>query len=70
MADEDQRLLDALPEELREGGPLPLVYYLVTGESADAAPTYRAVASHHYRTKATHCEPYYKPISRLIEWPK
>lgn len=70
MADEIRNLIDDLPKELREGGNLPLVYHLASGEAPTAAPTYRVAKSAAYRAQAIHCEPYYKPISRCLWWSK
>jgi len=60
-------LLEILSEGIREGGPLPLGYYLMSAEpAAMAAPTFRAAPSTAYRSKGTHCLPFYKPISRCF----
>ena len=58
-----------MPKKLREGGPLPLGYYMMRGESAasGAAPAFRAARSDVYRAVESHCMPFYKPISRTIK---
>lgn len=65
---EAPKLLEVLPEKLREGGPLPLGYYMMRAESAaSGAPVFRAARSDIYRSVASHCIPFYKPISRCIK---
>lgn len=57
-----------MPKKLREGGPLPLGYHMMRAESATSgAPVFRAARSSVYRSVASHCIPFYKPISRTIK---
>jgi hypothetical protein len=67
MADDKPKyLVEELPEEVKQAGRLPVVYYQMQHDPSKL-PSYRQARSESYRASAFHCMPFEKPISRCIK---